>query len=107
MRWRIVPVPSIAAGTAYVGDFNTGVKFLYMGAAQLYVSDSDVGIVAAAAVSNFKRNVLTFLAEMRAKTVIVQAGAIRECTPTPPVGGTATAPQTKPAPEQTKPAAKK
>jgi Phage capsid family len=84
---RLIPAAAITAGTAFVGDFNSGAKFLYMGAAQLYVSDSDVGIVAAAAVSNFKRNVLTFLAEMTCKTALVQPSAIVECTPTGGVVG--------------------
>lgn len=90
---RLISSGAITAGTAFVGDFNAGAKFLYTGAAQLYVSDSDVGIVAAAAVSNFKRNVLTFLAEMTCKTAIVQPAAIAECTPT---GGAVTRGATRP-----------
>lgn len=89
---RIVPAAAITAGSAFVGDFNAGAKYLYTGAAQLYVSDSDVGIVAAAAVSNFKRNVITFLAEMRSKTVLVRTEAIVECTP---AGGAITAEASK------------
>lgn len=79
---RIVAVPSLAAGSAFVGDFRAGARFLYKGNAQLYVSDSDVVGTGSTAVSGFRSNVLTYLAEMEAVTVIVQGAAIVEATPT-------------------------
>jgi Phage capsid family len=82
----VIPVGGLVAGTAFVGDFKTGAAFIYMSGVQLYVSDSDVGIVAAAPVSNFKRNVITFLAEQFSKSVIVNPDAIAECTPTAALG---------------------
>jgi HK97 family phage major capsid protein len=88
----IITSPGITAGTAFVGDFTEGAKYLYRGSAQVYVSDSDVGMVAAAPVSNFKRNVLTFLAEMDAFTAITQTDAIVKASVG--VTGAASAPRT-------------
>ena len=78
---QVVAANAITAGTAFVGDFVNGAKFLYQGAAQLYVTDSDVSD-GATVTSDFRHNRITFLAEMTAKTVIVQPAAIVECTPT-------------------------
>lgn len=85
----LVPVGALTAGTAYVGDFQLATKFLYMGTAQLYVTDSDVG---PAGESNFKRNIITFLAEQYCKTAVVRPEAIVKCTPTGGLITTAAAP---------------
>lgn len=77
---RLVASPSVGPGTAFVGDFQAGAYWFYRGSAELYVSDSDVGMVASAAVSNFKRNYLTFLAEIMAKAAVVQGAAIIKAT---------------------------
>lgn len=90
---RLVATPTVAAGSAYVGDWQNGAMWFYRSNAELYVTDSDVGIVATAPVSNFKRNVLTFLAEITAKAAVIQGEAIAKCTPT---GGAVTATRTAP-----------
>lgn len=76
----IIPSGDIAAGAAFVGDWQAAAHHYYRASADLYVTDSDVGIVATAAVSNFKRNVLTWLAEIRAVSAIVQPLAVAEVT---------------------------
>ena len=76
----IIPVGAISAGSAFVGDFDAAVEFFYRGAAQLYVTDSDVNSVDNS--SNFKKNIITFLAEMRCKTVVSRPEAISEATVT-------------------------
>ena len=81
---RIVIASAITQGSPLVGDWPAAAKHLTRGAVELYVSDSDVGIVATNPVSNFKRNVITFLAEQRAKTAITQTGAAFKCTVTGP-----------------------
>lgn len=74
---QIIPVATVPAGSAFVGDFTTCAGFYYRGAADLFVSDSDVGLDQ---ISNFKRNILTWLAEMRAKTVVTRPEALVKAT---------------------------
>jgi HK97 family phage major capsid protein len=75
----LIPVGAVAAGSAYVGDFDAAVDFLYRSGVQLYVTDSDVNAVDFS--SNFKKNIITFLAEMRAKAVVTRPEAISKATP--------------------------
>lgn len=80
----LIPVGAVAAGSAYVGDFDAAVDFLYRSGVQLYVTDSDVNSVDFS--SNFKKNIITFLAEMRAKAVITRPEAISKATPSAGLG---------------------
>jgi len=75
----LIPVAAVAAGSAYVGDFDAAVDFLYRSTTQLYVTDSDVNAVDFS--SNFKKNIITFLAEMRCKAVVSRPEAISKATP--------------------------
>jgi HK97 family phage major capsid protein len=77
----LIPVAAISAGSAFVGDFNAAVDFYYRGSVDLFVTDSDVDATTFA--SNFKRNIITFLAEMRCKTHVVRPEAISEAAKTP------------------------
>lgn len=92
---RVVPSVNVPQGAAYVGDFDAGTAWFYRASAELYVSDSDVGIVATAPVSNFKRNVITFLAEVMAKGAIIQGGAIVKAQPGAPLTASAPKPAAK------------
>lgn len=89
----VIPNGAIPAGSAYVADFGVAFHHYYRGSADLFVSDSDVGVDG---VSNFKRNILTFLAEYRAKTAVIRPEAVS-------VASVGTAPllarSTKPAPK--------
>lgn len=76
---RIVASPDVAAGTAYVGDFGTGVVIFDRGSTSVYLSDSHA--------DNFIKNVLLLLAEIRALVTVPEPQALAECT----VGVTATA----------------
>jgi HK97 family phage major capsid protein len=73
----VVPNGGIAEGTAYVADAMAAWHHYYRGTAELFVSDSDVGIDG---VSNFKRNILTALGEYRSVTHVVRPEAVAECT---------------------------
>lgn len=65
-----VPVPSIPAGTYYVGDFNAGVTIFENGAASVYMSDSHADF--------FIRNTLVVLAETMALPLVTQPAALVE-----------------------------
>lgn len=91
----VVANSAIAAGSAFVADFNVAFHHYYRGTADLFVTDSDVGMVAAAPVSNFKRNVLTFLAEYRCKTALIRPEAVVEVS----VTGTPLTASQKPGPK--------
>ena len=82
---RLIPVNALPAGTAYVGNFTDGVVLGYSDLQQLYVTDSDTGIDG---VSNFKRNIITLLAEGEGAAAVARPEAIAECTPTVAAGGT-------------------
>jgi HK97 family phage major capsid protein len=72
--WGIRPVPSplVASGTAYLGDFNTGVVLLAKSDVQVYTTDSHADY--------FAKNLLVTLAEVRAKAVVHQPNAITKIT---------------------------
>lgn len=80
----VVPNGAIAEGTAYVADAMAAWHHYYRGSADLFVTDSDVNAVDFS--SNFKRNILTFLAEYRAKSAVVRPEAVAECTVAAPAG---------------------
>jgi len=77
----VVPNGGITQGTAYVADAMAAWHHYYRGAAELFVSDSDVGLDG---ISNFKRNIMTALAEYRSATTVVRPEAVAECTVTVP-----------------------
>ena len=80
---RAIPVASIPVGTAYVGDFMTGVKLLTRNGVQIFVSDSQG--------TNFTKNIFCILSEGRYLPVVTQPNAIVEVTVTAGVtrtGGT-------------------
>lgn len=68
--WGLTAVASasVAAGTAFVGDFAEGVRLFDRGTAAVYVTDSHEG--------NFTKNVVTVLAETRVKAAVVAPKAI-------------------------------
>ena len=86
----VIPNSAVPSGTAFVADFNAAFHHYFRGTADLFVSDSDVGVDG---ISNFKRNILTFLAEYRAKTAVIRPEAVSKVTVgTPPPLARSTAP---------------
>ena len=76
----IVPASSVAAGTAYVGDFKQGATWFDRGNTDVYMSDSHADF--------FLRNQLVVLAEARAAFAVTEAAALCEATKgTAPVAG--------------------
>jgi len=74
----VVPTSSVPAGSgAYVGDFSVAVDFYYRGAAELFVTDSDVLDDGSSA---FRKNLISFLAEMRCFSAVVRPEAISKAT---------------------------
>jgi hypothetical protein len=76
--WGLTPLPSPAqpAGTAVVGDFQTGINHFVRSQVALYISDSHA--------DTFLSNVFTLLAERRALTAVVRPDALCEAAgPTP------------------------
>jgi HK97 family phage major capsid protein len=79
--WGLRPVASadVAAGTAFVGDFSTGVSWFDRGDEAVYLSDSHADY--------FVRNLLVILAEVRAAFAVTEPAALQEVTYTPVVVG--------------------
>lgn len=74
---RVVPAASVPAGTAYVGDFNTGVTLFDQGTASVFLSDSHADY--------FVRNILVVLAEIMALAMVTQPAAlVKVSTPVGP-----------------------
>lgn len=71
----IVPARSVAAGTAYAGDFNQGETWFDRGTTDVFISDSHADF--------FLRNQLVLLAEARAAFAVTEASAIVEATVAP------------------------
>jgi HK97 family phage major capsid protein len=69
---RVVGVPDLPAGTAYVGDFQSAVTVFDRGTTAVYLSDSHA--------DNFIRNVLLLLAEIRALATVPEPQAAAKCS---------------------------
>lgn len=69
---RAVAVPTVPAGTAYVGNFQTAVQLFTRSAAEVLMTDSHADY--------FIRNVILLLAEIRALATVPDPGAAAECT---------------------------
>lgn len=76
--WGLRPVPStsVTAGTAILGDFAEAVTLYERSGISMFVTDSDVSGEGAQTTSDFRRNILTFLAEIRAVPIVLDASAI-------------------------------
>jgi HK97 family phage major capsid protein len=72
--WGLTPVPvsSITAGNAYVGDFSQGLTLFDRGVSDVFVTDSHSDF--------FIKNLLVILAETRVKAAITEPLALCECT---------------------------
>lgn len=81
--WGLTPISSVdmTPGTAIVGDFRRCVKRFNRSNVQVYMTDSDVDSTGE---SNFKKNILTVLAEARALVDVVDVRGLVECTVTAP-----------------------
>lgn len=66
---RVVPVPGITAGTAYVGDFANGVTWFDRSSASVYMSDSHADY--------FVRNLFVVLAEQRSAFALTEPDAVQ------------------------------
>lgn len=82
----IVAARSIAAGTAYVGDFKSGETWFDRGTTDVYMSDSHADF--------FLRNQLVILAEARAAFAVTEPAAIVEATAGVAPAGTASSTST-------------
>lgn len=69
---RAVAVPSLPAGTAYVGNFATAVQLFTRGSAELFMTDSHADFML--------RNLLLILAEIRAVATVPDPAAAAKCT---------------------------
>jgi hypothetical protein len=83
--WGLTPVasPQVPAGTAFVGDFMSGVTWFDRGDESVYLSDSHSDY--------FIRNLLVILAEVRAAFAVTEPAALQEVTGTVAPGGAAAA----------------
>lgn len=72
--WGVRPIPASAVpvGTCYVGDFSTAMALLMRSEVAVYTTDSHA--------STFTSNVLTTLAETRAKAIVHQPNALAKIT---------------------------
>ena len=78
---RAIAVPSIAAGTAYVGDFAAGVQIFDRGSTTVYLTDSHADF--------FIKNIVLLLAEIRALVAVTEVAALCEVTAGTAPGGLA------------------
>lgn len=69
---RAVSVPALAAGTAYVGNFDVAVQLFSRGSAELFMTDSHADY--------FIRNTLLLLAEIRALATVPDPAAAAKCS---------------------------
>jgi HK97 family phage major capsid protein len=69
---RPIAVPSLPAGTAYVGDFTAAVTLFTRGTTALYMTDSHADY--------FVRNMILLLAEQRALATVPEPMAAAKCT---------------------------
>lgn len=69
---RAVAVPSLPAGTAYVGNFQTAVQLFTRATAEIFMTDSHA--------DNFIRNIILLLAEIRALATVPDPAAAAKCT---------------------------
>jgi HK97 family phage major capsid protein len=67
-----VPVPGLAAGEAYVGDFTEGLTLFDRGSTSVFATDSHADF--------FLRNTLVILAEARVKSVVTDLPAFAKCS---------------------------
>lgn len=79
---RPVPVGAIASGTAYVGDFPTGMVQLVRTGVNVYTTDSDITGAGATAASAFRSNILTTLVEGRQATIVHRPEALTKVSGT-------------------------
>ena len=63
-----VPMPTLASGTAYVGDFATGMTYFDRNVTNVFASDSHADL--------FLRNQLAILAKTRALLVVTEPAAL-------------------------------
>jgi hypothetical protein len=70
-----VPMPTLAEGTAYVGDFGTGMTLFDRNVTNVFVTDSHADF--------FLRNQLAILAETRALLVVTEPAALAKASATP------------------------
>jgi len=77
----VVPVPGVAAGTVYVGDFSNGVTWFDRAAASVYMSDSHADY--------FIRNLFVILAEQRSAFALTEPLAIEAVPMVAPVAAAA------------------
>lgn len=69
---RAVAVPSVPAGTAYVGNFATAIQLFTRSNAEVFMTDSHADY--------FVRNIILLLAEIRALATVPDPGAAAECS---------------------------
>jgi hypothetical protein len=77
---RPVPVPGLPQGTVYVADGSAAITLFERTGIEIYMTDSDV---TGAGKSGFRANLLTILAEVRAKAAVVNPTAMVQATVTP------------------------
>jgi HK97 family phage major capsid protein len=78
-----VPVPSLAAGTAIVGDVGDGLTWFYKAGLSLYTTDSDITGAGSTAASDFRANILTTLGEVRGIFAVTDASVLQRVIVTP------------------------
>lgn len=71
-------VPGLTKGTVIVADLSQAISWVHTGGLSMYVTDSDVSDGAAGAVtSDFRRNIITTLGEVRGEFVVFDASQMQ------------------------------
>jgi HK97 family phage major capsid protein len=79
---RPIPVGAVPSGTAFVGDFTTGMAWLQRQDVTVYTTDSDISGAGSTAASDFRSNILTTLSESRGKAITHRPEALTKVTGT-------------------------
>jgi HK97 family phage major capsid protein len=79
----IIGVPGVTAGTAYIGDISEALVYFERTGLEMYTTDSDISGDGATAASDFRKNILTTLGEVRGKFALVDQSVIRKVVLTP------------------------
>lgn len=82
--WGLQRIPVSGLASLYVFDLAAALVLFQRTGVEVYTTDSDIVGAGATAKSAFRSNVLTTLAETRAKGAVVNTAAARELVVTPP-----------------------
>lgn len=74
---QVISLAALPAGTAIIGDITQAITWKQKGGVDIFVTDSDISGAGSTTTSDFRRNILTSLAESRTKFIVSDASALQ------------------------------